>query len=77
MTPEDEARAAQAILEFPFARALLDKLQQAATNRCVHAPINDDETRRNAAAEARAVIQFRERLEAAARSGEHKPRTVA
>lgn len=77
MTPEDRARAAQAILEFPFALSLLTDLEQAATNQCIHAQINDDETRRNAAAEVRAIRNFRQRLESIAHAGQSKPRPVA
>lgn len=77
MTDNDRSRAAQAILEFPFALSLLAEIERVATSQCIHADINDDETRRNAAAEARAVIRFRERLESIARSGHNKPRPVA
>lgn len=68
MTPEDQRRAAQSIIETPFALALLADMERAATRRCLFADLNDDETRRNAAAEARAIILFRERLEALARA---------
>lgn len=77
MSPEDQRRAAQAILEAPFARALIDDLERAATNQCILAPMNDDETRRNAAAEVRAIRRFRERLEAIASSGQSGVSRVA
>ena len=73
MTPEDKARAADAILSVPFARELLAELEHAATNQVIYAPMNDDETRRNGAAEVRAVRKFRERLEAIATSGQSGP----
>ena len=73
MTPEEQTRAAQAILEIPFARQIIDELERSATTQCILAPINDDETRRNYAAEARAVRHFRERLEAIATRGQSGP----
>lgn len=73
MSPEDRARAAQAALEIPFFTALLDDLMRSATDRCINATINDDETRRNAAAEARAIRTVRSRLEAISQEGQAKP----
>jgi hypothetical protein len=70
MTPDEQRRAAQTILEMPFCVALIDEMERAATQQCIFAPINDDETRRNAAAEARAVKRFRDRLEAMAMPGQ-------
>lgn len=70
MTADEQRRAAQAILEMPLCVALLDDIERAATQQCIFAPMNDDETRRNAAAEVRAVKRFRERLEAMAMSGQ-------
>lgn len=67
MTPDDQRRAAQAVIESPFVLTLLDDMERAATRQCLFAEINDDDTRRSAAAEARAIIRFRERLEALAR----------
>lgn len=73
MTTQDRqaaARAAQAILSIPFFHALWDDLEQAAINQCIHAHMNDDETRRNAAAEVRAIKTIRSRLEAIANEGQ-------
>lgn len=62
MTDDDRRRAAQAVLEIPFFGKLWDELEQAATSACIYAKMNDDETRRNAAAEVRAIRQVRDRL---------------
>lgn len=62
MTDDERRRAAQAVLAIPFFNDLMDDLQQAAVNACINAPINDDETRRNQAAEARAIIRLRQRI---------------
>lgn len=62
MTDDDRRRAAQSILEFPFFTQLWDELEQAAINATINAKLNDDETRRNAAAEARAIRNVRSRL---------------
>lgn len=66
----DRARAAQAALEIPMFTDLLDELEKAATNQCIHANINDDETRRNAAAEVRAIRSVRSRLVAISQEGQ-------
>jgi len=70
MTDDDLRRAAQACLEIPFFRVLFDEIEQAATNQCIHAHMNDDETRRNAAAEVRAIRTVRSRLESIASDGQ-------
>jgi hypothetical protein len=62
MTDDDRKRAAQAILEFPFALELFAEIEAAATNQCIFAKMNDDETRRNAAAEVRAIRNVLSRL---------------
>jgi hypothetical protein len=72
----DRARAAQAALEIPLFTEVLDDLEKAATNHCILAPINDDETRRNAAAEVRAIRKLRSTLEAIAREGQSTSRTA-
>lgn len=77
MTISDRARAAQAALEIPMFTDLLDELEKAATNQCIHANINDDETRRNAAAEVRAIRSVRSRLESLAREGQPTGNRVA
>lgn len=72
----DRARAAQAALEIPMFTDLLDELEKAATNQCILAQINDDETRRNAAAEVRAIRSLRSKLEAIAREGQSKSKAA-
>lgn len=76
MTLSDRARAAQAALEIPLFVGLLADLEAAATNQCILAPINDDETRRNAAAEVRAIRSLRSKLEAIAREGQSKSKSA-
>lgn len=70
----DRARAAQAALEIPLFVQLLNELETAATNQCITAPINDDETRRNAAAEVRAIRAVRSRLQSIANEGQSQSR---
>lgn len=70
----DRARAAQAALKIPLFTELLDDLEKTATNKCINADINDDETRRNAAAEVRAIRSVRSKLESIAREGQSTSR---
>lgn len=72
----DRARAAQAALAIPLFTDLLDDLEKAATNQCILAPINDDETRRNAAAEVRAIRAVRSRLESISKEKETPSRVT-
>lgn len=62
MNSDEQRRAAQTILAVPLFNELWDELEKAATNQCINAPMNDDETRRNAAAEVRAIRKVRSRL---------------
>lgn len=62
MTDDDRRRAAQTVLEVPFFHQLWDELEKAAINATINAKLNDDETRRNAAAEVRAIRNVRSRL---------------
>jgi len=66
MTDEDRKRAAQAVLEIPFFAQLWDELEQAAINACIFAKHDDHEARQAHAAEARAIIRIRQRLESVA-----------
>lgn len=66
MTDEERRRAADAALSIPFFTQLLDELEAQAVNACINAKTNDDETRRNKAAEARAVRDLRSRLQTTA-----------
>jgi len=70
VTISDRTRAAQAVLEIPFFTELWAEMEQAAINQCILAPMNDDETRRNAAAEARAIRRVRQRIEAISQEGQ-------
>ena len=76
MTPTDRARAAQTVLEIPFFTDLLAEIEKAAIDRCLNAQINDDETRRNEAAEARAVRKLRSKLEAISQEGQSTSRSA-
>lgn len=62
MTDDEKRSAAQAILSIPYFNALWDEIERAATEQCIRADMNDDETRRNAAAEVRAIRKVRDRL---------------
>jgi hypothetical protein len=70
MTDEERKRAAEAVLSIPFFTNLINELESAAVNACIFAPINDDETRRNQAAEARAIKRIRSRIESIASGGQ-------
>ena len=70
MTDEDKRRAAQTVLEVPFFLDVWKEMEIAAINAIIAANINDDETRRNNAAEVRAIRRIRERLESIANSGQ-------
>ena len=72
----DRARAAQTVLEIPFFTSIIDDIEKAATNQCILAPINDDETRRNAAAEVRAIRKLRSTLEAISKEGQSTSRSA-
>lgn len=74
MTDEDRRRAAQGILEYPFFVELWAELEKTAINQCVHAPLNDDDTRRNAAAEVRAIRNVLSRLRSLAGQTETESR---
>lgn len=62
MNDDDRRRAAQAILAVPYFNELIDEIETIALNKCISADLNDDETRRNAAAEVRAIRKVRSRL---------------
>lgn len=63
---DDKRRAAQSILAVPFFSELFEEIEKAALNQCINAEQNDDETRRNAAAEVRAIRRVRSRLDSIA-----------
>lgn len=69
MTDDERQRAAQTVLEIPFFTQLWDEMEKVAVNACITAKMNDDETRRNAAAEARAIRRIRSQLESIASDG--------
>jgi hypothetical protein len=70
LTDEDKRRAAQTVLEVPFFLDVWKEMETAAINAIIAANINDDETRRNNAAEVRAIRRIRERLESIANNGQ-------
>lgn len=75
MTDDEKRRAAQSVLETPFFVQLWDELEQAAINQCINAEINDDITRKNAAAEVRSIRKVRNRLTSIAKQPD-APRKV-
>lgn len=64
MTPEEKRIAADAVLNVPFFRDLLDELERQAVDGCVNAKYTDHETRQAFAVEARMVRKIRRELEA-------------
>lgn len=62
MTNEEMARAAQVLLDMPLFHKLWDDLERQATSACVQAAPTDHEARQAHAAEARAIISFRNKL---------------
>lgn len=66
MTDEDRKRAAQTILEIPFFRELWAEMEEAAISATINAQHTDHEGRQAFAAEARAIIRVRERIESIA-----------
>ena len=78
MTDEELSRAALILLDMPVFHRLWDEMEARAKNNCVFADIRDHEGRAAHAAEARAIIAFRNRLKALAESqadgsGKHAP----
>ncbi|CCE94637.1 conserved hypothetical protein [Sinorhizobium fredii HH103] len=62
MRPEDKTAAARVLLDMPLFHLLMDELEIAAVNGCVHAQITDHEARAAFAAEVRAIRNFRGKL---------------
>ncbi|NRQ15121.1 hypothetical protein QM996_09230 [Sinorhizobium chiapasense] len=62
MKPEERAAAARAILDVPYFNEVMNELEWAAINGCIHAGLTDDQGRAAYAAEARAIRNFRARL---------------
>ncbi|QRY69181.1 hypothetical protein JVX98_13250 [Ensifer sp. PDNC004] len=63
MNKEDKQAAARVLMDMPLVAALLDELEAAAVNGCINAPLKDDEARAAFAAEARAVRNFRSKIQ--------------
>jgi hypothetical protein len=64
MTDAEKVAQARALLDMPLFHALWDEMEQAAVNSCIFADPKDDEKRATYAAEARAVKNFRNKLNA-------------
>lgn len=62
MKPEERAAAARAILDVPYFDDIMNELEWAAINGCIHAGLADDAGRAAHAAEARAIRNFRSKL---------------
>lgn len=68
MTDDEKQRAAQALLDMPIFHQLWDELERQATSACIFAPPTDHEARQAHAAEARAIIAFRNMLKSRAQA---------
>lgn len=66
MRQEDKTAAARTLLDSPLVTLLMDELETAAINGCVHAKITDHDARAAFAAEVRAIRNLRGKLSALA-----------
>jgi hypothetical protein len=64
MTDAEKVAQARAILDMPLFHTLWTELEDAAVNACIFADPKDDEKRHAYAAEARAIKNFRSKLNA-------------
>ncbi|MBX5206697.1 hypothetical protein [Rhizobium sp. NZLR11] len=64
MTPAEKTAQARSLLDTPLFHALWDEMEAAAINACIYADPKDDEKRGAYAAEARAIRNFRSKLNA-------------
>lgn len=62
MKPQERAAAARAILDVPYFDDIMNELEWAAINGCIHAGLTDDAGRAAYAAETRAIRNFRAKL---------------
>lgn len=62
MTPRERSSLAEQLRDNPLLVLILDELERAAINQCVHAKLNDDDTRRMAAFKVQAIRAFRSDL---------------
>lgn len=63
MNKEDKQAAARVLMDMPLVTLLLDELEMSAVNGCINAQITDHEARAAFAAEARAVRNFRSKIQ--------------
>lgn len=64
MTDAEKVAQARSLLDTPIFNLLMDEMEMAAINSCIFAGPKDDETRAAYAAEARAIKNFRSKLNA-------------
>ncbi|MEX2741095.1 hypothetical protein AB3480_06560 [Rhizobium mongolense] len=62
MRDEEKSAAARALLDNPLFHLLMDDIETAAINGCVHAKPTDHDARAAYAAEVRAIRNFRSKL---------------
>lgn len=68
MSPDELSRAAQILLDMPAFHKLWDELEQQAMRACIFAKPDEHEVRAAHAAEARAIIAFRNKLKGIAQA---------
>lgn len=64
MTDAEKLAQARALLDMPIFNALWDEMEKSAIDACIFADPKDDEKRHAYAAEARAIRNFRSKLNA-------------
>lgn len=69
MTPEEKRLAADAVLNVPFFRQLLDDMERQAVDACVSTKNSDHENRLAYAIEVRMIRKIRRELEALSKDG--------
>ena len=70
MDADERRHLAEQLLTNPLFDVVMDELEQNAINRCINAPMIDDELRGAAAAETRAIRAFRSNCEALLRNNQ-------
>lgn len=74
MTMTDQRGAAEYLRDHPLLNEIFDGLEKDATERAIHAKPDDDETRRDALHQVRAIRNVRRELERKASPANPKPR---
>jgi hypothetical protein len=71
MTDAEKVAQARALLDVPLFHVLWDEMEKAAVDACIFADPKDDEKRHAYAAEARAIRNFRSKLNALVSEANH------